>query len=81
LRPREQKVRKSSSNKQAQSSGTYLQSQTQIGGSQSKAGPRQKHKTLFRKITKAERARGMSQVEKCLPSKHEAVFKSQNHQN
>jgi hypothetical protein len=35
--------------------------------------PRQKHTTLFRKITKAKRAVGVAQVVELLPSKHKAL--------
>jgi acid phosphatase family membrane protein YuiD len=40
-----------------------------VGGSQSKASPRQKLKTLSEKITKAKRVGG-------IPSKHEALSSS-----
>jgi hypothetical protein len=44
--------------------------EVEVGGSWSKAGPRQKHETLSEKQTKAKRAGGVAQgVEQCLSSK------------
>jgi hypothetical protein len=44
-----------------------------VGGSQSEAGPRQKHETLSEKQTKAKRIRGMDQVVEYLLSKYKTL--------
>jgi hypothetical protein len=44
-----------------------------------KAGPKQKHKTPSEKITKAKRARGVTQVVEHLPSKLEALSSNLDH--
>jgi hypothetical protein len=41
--------------------------------SQTKAGPKQKHKTLSEKYLKRKRVGDMAQVAKHLPTKHEAL--------
>jgi hypothetical protein len=55
--------------------------ETKIGGSWSKTGPRPKHETLYKKITKAKNQNCVIQVVECLPSKCEALnskFKPQH---